>query len=258
MAPAFKVLAFSALVSAALAKDVPQNLKKLYDNIKSQGKCSNVLQGGFYALDDSKDNFSYCGDALDSDGIIYLQGTGGALADMDIDCDGAQKDSPANDGRCGSSEDTQDVTAFADTVSGYKSGIKDLDSYIHPYVVFGNSGSKSGYTNFKPRDYGIEPLSLMAVVCNDKLVYGIWGDENGDDGDKSLIGESSLALATACFGDSMNGNNGHDKTDVLYIAFKGKNAVPGADGAAWDATSYDDFEASIEDLGDSLVGMIGA
>ncbi|KAI8628286.1 chitosanase [Xylariaceae sp. FL1651] len=250
-------LALSALIGATLARDIPQNVQNLYNNIKSQGQCSNILQGGFFALEDGSNDFSYCGDHQDDYGIIYLQGTGGALADMDIDCDGTQG-SPADDGRCGSSGDTQSITAFADTVAGYGQGVQDLDANIHPYVVFGNFGSKPGFTNFDPQDFGVEPLSVMAVVCGDKLIYGIWGDENGDDGDKAMIGESSISLATACFGTGITGDNGHEETDVLYIAFQGSGAVPGADGARWDAANFDEFEASIAGLGDSLISQITA
>ncbi len=101
--------------------------------------------------------------------VIYLQGKNGNLANMDIDCDGIQG-GPADDGRCGSSGDTQSITSFQGTVQGYGTGQRDLDANIHPYVVFGNEGSKSGYPNFNPQNYGIEPLSVMAVVCNNKLV----------------------------------------------------------------------------------------
>jgi hypothetical protein len=50
----------------------------------------------------------------------------------------------------------------------------------------------------------------------------------------------------------VNGNNGHDDTDVLYIAFTGDDAVPGK-AADWKANSYTDFEASITALGDKLI-----
>ncbi|KAI1172702.1 chitosanase [Nemania sp. FL0916] len=255
MHPQSTFVVLSALVGASLAKDIPQNVQDLYNSIKSQKKCSDVLQGGFYALEDGKGDFTYCGDRLDSQGIIYQQGTGGALSDMDVDCDGVQG-SAADDGRCGSSGDTQSVTSFADTVRGYGQGVKDLDANIHPYVVFGNVGSKAGYANFDPRDYDVKPLSVMAVVCGDQLIYGIWGDENGDDGPKAMVGEASISLATACFGYDINGNNGHEQTDVLYIAFPGTAAVPGASGAKWNAANYDEFEASIEALGDSLVSQL--
>lgn len=170
---------------------------------------------------------------------------------MDIDCDGAQG---GGDGRCGKSQDTQDETAFKDTVSSY--GISDLNANIHPYIVFGNEGSKPGYTTFLPQDHGVQPLSVMAVVCGEKLIYGVWGDTNGDDG-PAVVGEASLSAATLCYGDSVNGNSGHDQTDVLYIAFTGDEAVPGKSGAKWDASSTDEFEESISALGDKLVARIG-
>lgn len=88
---------------------------------------------------------------------------------MDIDCDGEQN-GKGDDGRCGNSDDTQAITSFQWIVEGYNKGIKDLNAFVHPYVVFGNTGSKSGWKTFEPREYGIEPLSVMAVVCGDKLV----------------------------------------------------------------------------------------
>lgn len=72
-----------------------------------------------------------------------------------------------------------------------------------------------------------------------------------------MVGEASLALATLCFGDAMTGNNGHGALDVLYLAFTGPDAVPGADGADWTATSPDAFEASLESLGATLLARIG-
>jgi hypothetical protein len=72
-----------------------------------------------------------------------------------------------------------------------------------------------------------------------------------------MVGEASLALATACFGTSMTGNNGHDEPDVLYLAFPGAGAVPGASGANWGAASWQAFEGSIEDLGNKLIQRIG-
>jgi Fungal chitosanase of glycosyl hydrolase group 75 len=108
-------------------------------------------------------DWSYCQQSVAGQ-AIFIKGHG-TFANMDIDCDGDQAD-PNNDGRCESSGDTQDETAFQDTVQSY--GIPALDAYIHPYVVFGNEGSYS--PTFNPRDYGVEPLSVMAVVCGDQLV----------------------------------------------------------------------------------------
>ena len=91
-----------------------------------------------------KKDFSYCGTSLPDKNIIYIQGRNGALANMDIDCDGAQG-GPADDGRCGNSDDTQSITSFQWLVEGYGvPGVRDLNPYVHSYVVFGNSGSKPG------------------------------------------------------------------------------------------------------------------
>ena len=95
----------------------------------------------------------------------------------------------------------------------------------------------------------------MAVVCGGQLIYGVWGDTNGADDDEPLVGEASLALATACFGDGMAAHNGHDVSDVLYVFFSGAHAVPRS--ASWGAQSFEAFEASISQLGDALVaGLI--
>ncbi|KAK1752738.1 chitosanase [Echria macrotheca] len=251
-----------ALLPAADAKEVPQNLRDFYNAVRKKGSCSNQLATGFYATDTGPNTFSYCSDHLSTQNVIYIQGKKGALADMDIDCDGAQG-GPADDGRCsiGRSPDYQGTTAFQDVVASYAAGIKDLNSYVHPYVVFGNTGSRKGWRTFDPTRYGVRPLSVMAVVCDggDKLFYGVWGDTNGDDGDFPMVGEVSLALATACNGDGMTGDNGYSRTDVLYLAFVGDEAVPGAKGANWTAVGFDDFERSIEGLGDKLVeGIVSA
>lgn len=85
---------------------------------------------------------------------------------MDIDCDGAQ--SP-KDPRCGSSTDTQSVTAFQSEVREASGGaVDDLNASIHPYVVFGNEGNYS--PTFDPKKHGVQHLSVMAVVCGDNLV----------------------------------------------------------------------------------------
>jgi hypothetical protein len=72
-----------------------------------------------------------------------------------------------------------------------------------------------------------------------------------------MVGEASISLATLCFGTSMNGNNGYSNTDVLYIAFPGSEAVPGANGAAWAADNVSKFESSLQTLGNKLIARIG-
>ncbi|KAK5169345.1 uncharacterized protein LTR77_005320 [Saxophila tyrrhenica] len=148
------------------------------------------------------------------------------------------------------------MTAFEYEVKQYSHNkVSDLNANYIPYVVFGNYGSTKGYTNFDPQEYGLQPLSVMAVVCGDHLVYGVWGDTNGDDG-PPVVGEASISLATACFGDGITGNNGHDETDVLFIAFPGSEDGTVNRDAEWGATDFYTFEASIEWLGDDLVSTL--
>lgn len=112
---------------------------------------------------------------LDSAGVIYQQMPGGQLSDMDIDCDGQQAGRQKDDGRCSKSKDTQAQTSFADVLTGYNVGVKDLNPFVHSYVVFGNEG-KPDWPEFRPNSVTakngkkVEPLSVMAVVCGDKMV----------------------------------------------------------------------------------------
>jgi len=104
----------------------------------------------------------YCGDIVN---VIYLHSSanGGQYADMDVDCDGADR----LGGACSNDPTGQDITAFQNMVNGYNVGIKDLDAKVHPYVVFGNEGAKP---SFDPQKFGIHPLSVVAVVCGGQLV----------------------------------------------------------------------------------------
>ncbi|KAF4507811.1 hypothetical protein G6O67_004272 [Ophiocordyceps sinensis] len=249
-------LALTLLGAAVSARNVPGNIKQFLGDIRAQGQCQKPLARGFHSSMGDSGNFEYCGDHLHDFNVIYLQGRNGQLVNLDIDCDGVQR-GPADDGRCGSSNDTQSQTSFKSELQHYGRGQTDLDAHIHPYVVFGNYGEKPDWRKFDPKKYGVEPLSVMAVVCNNKLIYGIWGDTNGDDGEQAMVGEVSISLATACFGNGVNGNAGHDENDVLVMAFTGPDAVPGAKGAAWGATSHQQFGDSISRLGNKLIQRIG-
>jgi len=191
MAQSLVFAALAAMFATTAARGVPANVQTLYNNIVSKGTCSNKLASGFYSVDDGRPgkthcgtkqssslfffsnvgeylDWSYCGDHI-SEGIIYIQGKSGQLADTDIDCDGAQ-DGAKTDKRCEGSTDTQSQTSFKDTIQSYDVGITDLDAFYHPYVVFGNEGTKPGWKTFDPEEHGVEPLSVMAVVCNGKMV----------------------------------------------------------------------------------------
>lgn len=86
----------------------------------------------------------------------------------------------------------------------------------------------------------------MVVVClGNKLVYGIWGDINGDDGDKFMVGEVSIVFVIVCWGKNLIGDSGYDGMDVLYVVFMGEDVVFGKDGVDWVVKDYDFFERSI-------------
>ncbi|KAF7562147.1 hypothetical protein G7046_g1989 [Stylonectria norvegica] len=249
------------LASSASALKVPANVRKLYNDLKSSGTCDNKLATGFFNNYSDDGTTSYCGDHLDDYGIIYLQGNDGKLSNMDPDCDGEQGGSH-DDGRCGGSTTTQERTSVRSLIESYDVGIDDLNPHEHSYVVFGNEGDTAGWRTFEPMEYGIQSASIMAVVCGDKMFYGVWGDANGDDSEKPSVGEVSISLATACYGKKMSAGDGdgtsHNAADVLYIAFAGYDAVPGADGADWAAGNFNDFHASLVPLGNKLVSRIGA
>ncbi|RDA92816.1 hypothetical protein CP533_0782 [Ophiocordyceps camponoti-saundersi (nom. inval.)] len=250
-----RYLLFAILISSTWGKSkrLPSSVKSLYRSIKSQERCQRAYAADFHSSDGDNGDFVYCGDHLESLNILYIRGSDHNLSNMDIDCDGDQQAmTTAADNPCQSSNDTQSQTSFADTIKGFNAGISDLNPHVHPYVVFGNEGTKPNWPTYDPRTQGIHPLSVMAIVCNRRLVYGIWGDVNGDDGQEAMVGEASISLARACFGPSMTGNNGHEENDILYIGFPGAEAVV-PPSAAWNASSYEDFARIIEPIGDALV-----
>ncbi|KAF3932054.1 hypothetical protein ABW20_dc0104850 [Dactylellina cionopaga] len=233
MAVKSAVLASMLLAASASALSVPSTLQTFYNNVKSGG-CRSFV-GGKSNLNDGqgKSGFGFCSDTAN---VIYLSGKS-SLGDMDVDCDGAQN--------CGGlSGDFQGETAFDDILS--KSyGIKTLDASIHQFSVLGTCNLNLQGT--------IQPLALVAVVCNNQLFYSVWGDTNGCD-DNNFTGEASVSLAQMCFpNEGLNGNNGHAGHDVLYLAFTGSDAVVGPNNAKWKAKSASEFQSSLKAFGDSIL-----
>lgn len=180
------VVFLTIIATPVLALEIPSNVQDFYKFVRGRDQCKNVLASGFHSSDGDSGgknhnhslcetetgmlttpDFDYCGDYLDKYNIIYLQGKDGQLVNMDVDCDGAQGES---DGRCSSSTDTQPETTFRDELRDYRTSQRDLNASVHPFVVFGNEGTKKGWPTFDPQKHGVEPLSVMAVVCNNKLV----------------------------------------------------------------------------------------
>nr|GAT51646.1 predicted protein [Mycena chlorophos] len=108
------------------------------------------------------------------------------IADMDVDCDGPM----AN---CQGNRDGQTETSFG-ALDATKTMLMDN--------------------------------ALGAIICNGKMVYGIYGDQDADS--PEVIGEASILIAQTCFGSTVNGNSGHAAADVAYIVFG--NKVPGGVG----------------------------
>ncbi|KAF3935050.1 hypothetical protein ABW20_dc0106558 [Dactylellina cionopaga] len=232
MVATFAVLV-ALLAASASALSVPSNLKTFYNNVKNGG-CKSWVNNK-HNLNDGQGNsgFGYCRDTANA---IYLSGKS-SLGDMDIDCDGAKN--------CGGlSGDFQAQTSFDDLLKS-KYGIKTLDASIHQFSVMGTC-----HLNLQGT---IQPLALIAVVCNNQLFYSVWGDSNGCDGD-DVTGEASISLAQLCFPkEGLNGNNGHEPHDVLYLAFTGTDAVVGPKNANWKAKSASEFQSSLKAFGDSVL-----
>lgn len=238
------------LVSVAACREVPSNLKSFYESHKDTD-CANPISIEYSSGQGDADTV-YCKD--DSSGAVFLKDTSSGYADVDIDCDGAGMGT----GDCGNDPSGQSMTAFKDLVQEYSNGaIDDLNTHIHNFVVLGNDNSADegdGGEAFDPTaDADIQPLSVVAVVCGEKLVYGVWGDVNGG----KVTGETSLSLAKQCFPDEeLNGDAGHSDHDVLYLAFPGEEAV--AKDVNWGAETAEEFEASLAGIGDELVKKVAS
>ncbi|KAI5791884.1 fungal chitosanase of glycosyl hydrolase group 75-domain-containing protein [Geopyxis carbonaria] len=237
---------FSALLSLAAcvaAYDIPAGLQTYYDGVKAGG-CSSFVEGrGDLNDGHGQSGYGFC---TDTAGVVYISGKND-LADMDVDCDGS-----ANCG--GESQDYQPQTAFDSELQEGGYGIDSLDAGDIPFVVLGTCDVGIDSLSGGP----IKPLSIVAVVCGGQLLYGVFGDTNGCDND-NVTGEASISLAQMCFpNEGIDGDHAHDAHDVLYMAFTGDDAVPGANGADWTAKDPVKFMDSIKALGDKLVaGVVG-
>lgn len=85
---------------------------------------------------------------------------------MKVSCNGDACTAP-----CDSFTGEKNGTAFTDILQYYsKAKVQDLNPSIIPYVVMGNYGSMAGRQHFDPAEFEVRPLSVVAVVCGDKLV----------------------------------------------------------------------------------------
>jgi hypothetical protein len=126
-------------------------------------------------------------------------------ADLDVDCDGKMS------AQCNSSTDPdfQDQTAATDSHGD------PLDAAMLPYVVVpGHSGT------WDYRESGLKPGSVFAVIYQDKVAYGVFGDI----GPTAIVGEASYAMAQQ-LGIDPDPSTGGAETGVAYIGFSGDAAV---------------------------------
>jgi len=235
-------LALALTVALASAAEIPAGLQNFYANAKNQG-CSKYVSGVSDLQDGQEPETTGYGFCQDKPGAIFLKGNG-MWADMDVDCDGAEN-CPNN------TSDFQPGTAFDDTLqSGY--GIQHLNALHHPYVVLGTSKA-----HFEGDNAPLSPFALVAVICNNQLHYGFFGDTNGSD-DDNFIGEASYSMiADICFpGQGYDGSHGYTGHDILYVAFTGDDAVVKPEDAPWTGSDPLAFERAIKAKGDRLVAKV--
>lgn len=152
-------------------------------------------------------------------------------SNMDIDCDGT-------DYQClGNSENGDD--GDAETAFG------KLAAYETPYIVVPQS-FQTKYAKTLPGN------NVVAVICDGKMYYGIFGDTNG--ADPEIIGEASWRMGQACFpDDNISGENGHGADDVTYIVFTGTDAVLPSSALT---TNYITNFGTLKSMGDSLTAAL--
>jgi hypothetical protein len=157
--------------------------------------CDDAVGGPFASDADGTANISICG----LTGAVFWK------ADMDVDCDGKMS------AECNLSADPdyQDQTAATDSHGD------PLDAAALPYVVIPGKSARFDYESA-----GLAMGSVVAVIYDDKLEYGVLGDV----GPTADIGEASYAMASALGIDPDPSTGGVD-TGVAYIAFTGSDAI---------------------------------
>lgn len=126
-------------------------------------------------------------------------------ADLDVDCDG--KSSSA----CSSATDPwyQAQTAATDSQGEY------LDAAELPYVVVPGVSTRWSY-----KSSGVAMGSVVAVIYDDKVEFGIVGDI----GPTGAIGEASYAMAKR-LGIDPNPKTGGIGSGVTYLVFTGTSGI---------------------------------
>jgi hypothetical protein len=126
-------------------------------------------------------------------------------ADLDVDCDGKTST------QCNTTTDP----SYQNQTSATDSQGNPLDAATLPYVVVPLPSTRFDYTAG-----GLALGSVIAVIYNDHVEYGVFGDE----GPSSIIGEASYRMAQLLGIDPDPSTGGAD-SGVAYIAFTGASAI---------------------------------
>ena len=147
-------------------------------------------------------------DQADAPADIPICGLPGAVfwqADLDVDCDG-QTTSVCN---------VQRDPAYQSQTSATDSAGQFLDASTLPYVVIPLPSTRFDYAAA-----GLALGSVVAVIYNGQVAYGVFGDEGPD----NIIGEASYAMAML-LGIDPDPATGGTSSGVTYIAFTGAGSI---------------------------------
>lgn len=187
----------ATLVFSSATEAVPPRVKEFQDGLRGGRQCSKMLASGLRSsLEGPKcidkvnptrqqvaNNLGlawyYCGDYANTAGsFLYAASSTTASSsrpssNLTIDCNGI-RDGPDDTGLCDRLyRGPTRSTAFQSRMKADGFPAKDLNPYFHPYVALGDFRDirrREEYVHFDPQDQVVEPLSIVAVVCNDKLV----------------------------------------------------------------------------------------
>jgi len=159
--------------------------------------CDQVVGGTFATESGGASTISICG---------YPEAVAWK-ADLSIDCDGKSS------AKCNSSTDP----AYQNQTAATDSHGDPLDAATLPYVVIPGRSSRFDYV-----DAGLAMGSVVAVIYDDKIEYGVLGDV----GPAAIIGEASYRMAELLGIDPDPAVGGIDG-GVAYIAFTGTGARVG-------------------------------
>lgn len=156
--------------------------------------CDQVVGGPYANGSGQPANISICG----LPGAVFWK------ADLDVDCDGQVSE------QCNVMTDPwfMDQTAATDSAGEY------LDAAALPFVVIPGKSTRFDY-----RLAGLAMGSVVAVIYESEVVYGVLGDV----GPTAYIGEASYRMAEL-LGIDPDPRTGGIESGVSYIAFTGTDA----------------------------------